>query len=268
MMDPPPPQFAFQQSPPALSNPPPSIFGVYTAPDGSPMTASFHTPDALFGTGEDHSENNDPKRRRIARACDMCRKKKIKCDGKAPKCTHCLNYKTECVFTHVEKKRQPPKGPKYIEGLENRLARMESLLRLSGTLSEDDPQIDLGTLEQRLADKSAIQGPSPSRNSQQSPSIQTRAGSQSYRNTPQQQVLSSPSSQTSAIASPLGVVEKAQDSPNLPASSSRAVDSRKASQDEVEELSDMMCSLVTNGGETRYIGSTTENPCLRHTDRT
>ncbi|KAG7288973.1 hypothetical protein NEMBOFW57_005333 [Staphylotrichum longicolle] len=43
-------------------------------------------------------------------ACDMCRKKKIKCDGKLPACTHCTNYKTECVFTQVEKKRNPPKG--------------------------------------------------------------------------------------------------------------------------------------------------------------
>lgn len=40
----------------------------------------------------------------------MCRKKKIKCDGKLPSCTHCVNYKTDCVFTHVEKKRSPPKG--------------------------------------------------------------------------------------------------------------------------------------------------------------
>lgn len=40
----------------------------------------------------------------------MCRKKKIKCDGKLPKCGHCTNYKTECIFTHVEKKRNPPKG--------------------------------------------------------------------------------------------------------------------------------------------------------------
>lgn len=43
-------------------------------------------------------------------ACDMCRKKKIKCDGKMPKCSHCINYKTECIFTQVEKKRNPPKG--------------------------------------------------------------------------------------------------------------------------------------------------------------
>jgi hypothetical protein len=45
-----------------------------------------------------------------AKACDMCRKKKIKCDGKMPACSHCLNYKTECIFTQVEKKRNPPKG--------------------------------------------------------------------------------------------------------------------------------------------------------------
>lgn len=44
----------------------------------------------------------------------MCRKKKIKCDGKMPKCSHCINYKTECVFTHVEKKRNPPKGYVYV----------------------------------------------------------------------------------------------------------------------------------------------------------
>jgi hypothetical protein len=43
----------------------------------------------------------------------MCRKKKIKCDGKMPACTHCINYKTDCVFTQIEKKRSPPKGYVY-----------------------------------------------------------------------------------------------------------------------------------------------------------
>ena len=31
------------------------------------------------------------KRRRVSRACDECRRKKIKCDGKQP-CTHCTVY--------------------------------------------------------------------------------------------------------------------------------------------------------------------------------
>ncbi|GME54019.1 hypothetical protein GTA08_BOTSDO03406 [Neofusicoccum parvum] len=150
----------FLPQPPPLVNQPPQIFGSYSA-DGSPIQAQL--PGNLFDDGlglgpQDGGDDGqgDPKRRRIARACDMCRKKKIKCDGKMPACTHCTNYKTECVFTQVEKKRQPPKGAKYIEGLENRLGRMESLLRLSGLLSEDDDgRTDLGTLEKRLSEKRA-----------------------------------------------------------------------------------------------------------------
>ncbi|KAK9356662.1 fungal-specific transcription factor domain-containing protein [Lipomyces doorenjongii] len=85
--------------------------------DGSP-------PDGDFLPGD-----SELKRRRIARACDSCRKKKIKCDGKMPSCTNCSNYKTVCVFTYTEKKRNPPKGVKYIESLESRLEKMEDLIR-------------------------------------------------------------------------------------------------------------------------------------------
>jgi Fungal Zn(2)-Cys(6) binuclear cluster domain len=70
----------------------------------------------------------------------MCRKKKIKCDGKMPACTHCLNYKTECVFTQVEKKRNPPKGS--VQPLPNdpwytqtNLHLAPSILRASRTVS-------------------------------------------------------------------------------------------------------------------------------------
>ncbi|OQD77909.1 hypothetical protein PENDEC_c002G01957 [Penicillium decumbens] len=185
--------------------------------------------DSTLGAGE---ETNDAKRRRIARACDMCRKKKIKCDGKMPKCSHCINYKTECVFTQVEKKRNPPKGAKYIEGLENRLGRMESLLRLSGLLSEDDNgKTDLGTLEKRLADRTTAL--SMARNAKQftTPNA-TQQPFTSHNTTPRMDSHSSP---RTAATSP---------------------ESQNQSEGEVEALSDMMCSLVTNNcGETRYIGS-------------
>lgn len=42
----------------------------------------------------DHKSNQSlpmQKRRRVGRACDECRRKKIKCDGKQP-CTHCTVY--------------------------------------------------------------------------------------------------------------------------------------------------------------------------------
>ncbi|KAL3474168.1 fungal-specific transcription factor domain-containing protein [Aspergillus californicus] len=223
---------------PMLMNQQTPLFGAY-AHDGSPVTAglqntNFHD-DSFGGMGDD---SNDAKRRRIARACDMCRKKKIKCDGKMPKCSHCINYKTECIFTQVEKKRNPPKGAKYIEGLENRLGRMESLLRLSGLLSEDDGKTDLGTLEKRLADRSMAPGHQSTNNSNSPtrfnmvPNGHSQPASTSRHSTPR---IDSHSSPRTAATSP---------------------DSQKDSENEVEGLSDMMCSLVTNNcGETRYIGS-------------
>lgn len=43
---------------------------------------------------------NLQKRRRVTRACDECRRKKIKCDGKQP-CTHCQ------VYSYGESSRMP-----------------------------------------------------------------------------------------------------------------------------------------------------------------
>lgn len=216
---------------------------------------------------------NEAKRRRIARACDMCRKKKIKCDGKMPSCTHCVNYKTKCVFTQVEKKRNPPKGAKYIEGLENRLVRMESLLRLSGLLGEEDGDTDLGTLEKKLAEKqreSSRQGSQAASN----PSSPSHTASGNEESTPHSSVTSpehardgeggAPSSST---AGPSGSGssekekerekdrEKDKDGASKKSSSEKDKKSSKK-EEEVESLSEMMCSLVTNNyGETRYIGS-------------
>ncbi|KAL0943993.1 fungal specific transcription factor domain-containing protein [Colletotrichum truncatum] len=230
--------------PPPLMNQPPQIFGAYTT-DGLPVQ---HMPPDLaahmFGDPSTLLDDaNEAKRRRIARACDMCRKKKIKCDGKLPACSHCINYKTDCVFTQVEKKRNPPKGAKYIEGLENRLGRMENLLRLSGLLGEDDNgETDLGTLEKRLAEKHQLsRQPSQVASNPTSPS-QATSGQNENASTPH-----------SAITSP----EPTKDSHKESKESERrkSVDPER-SEEEVEALSEMMCSLVTNqSGETRYIGS-------------
>ncbi|KAL9016186.1 MAG: hypothetical protein Q9185_006459 [Variospora sp. 1 TL-2023] len=188
-------------------------------------------------TQDTFEERDEAKRRRIARACDMCRKKKIKCDGKMPACSHCINYKTECIFTHVEKKRAPPKGAKYIEGLENRLGRMEALLKLSGLLSDEDvDRTDLGTLEKKLADKTS------SKSSEVSPA-----------NSPPSLTISQPP----PIPSPHtpGPQVNKMPSPQSSAASPKQTEAKKP-EEEVEALSDMMCSLVTNNlGETRYIGS-------------
>ncbi|KAK0666854.1 6c6d08f8-8b27-48d1-a5e9-ee3a8a61eadc [Cercophora samala] len=230
------------QAPP-LMNPPPQIFGGYSE-HGMPMPQL--PPDLMaaqmFGDHGLLEDTNEAKRRRIARACDMCRKKKIKCDGKLPACTHCINYKTDCVFTQVEKKRNPPKGAKYIEGLENRLGRMEHLLRLSGLLGEDDNgATDLGTLEKKLAEKQQQSRQASQAASNPTSPSQATSGHDGNVSTPQ-----------SSLASP----EPAKDSKDKRKSITPDKDGQEEEQEEVAELSEMMCSLVTNtSGETRYIGS-------------
>jgi hypothetical protein len=124
---------------------------------------------------------------------------------------------------------------KYIEGLENRLGRMESLLRLSGLLSEEDGgATDLGTLEKKLADRSSRMS-------------HDQNGTSSNRNSTPGLAMdgSSPGSEQNDASEKSPT---AQGSPKPP--------EKRKSDEEVEALSDMMCSLVTNNcGETRYIGT-------------
>ncbi len=108
---------------------------------------------------------------------------------------------------------------------------MESLLKLSGLLNEEDDKTDLGTLEKRLADKTQNLSNGATPKSSVSTPHPSASSADSLHNTPQQERrASSRSSGTS---------------PNP----------EKRNEGEVEALSDMMCSLVTNNhGETRYIG--------------
>ncbi|PUU80439.1 fungal-specific transcription factor domain-domain-containing protein, partial [Tuber borchii] len=85
------------------------------------------------------------KRRRVTRACDECRRKKIKCDGKQP-CTHCTVYSYECTYDQPSNRRRNP-APQYIEALETRLHRMEALLKvLLPDVDVNHPNFDLGKL--------------------------------------------------------------------------------------------------------------------------
>ncbi|KAF8226986.1 hypothetical protein L208DRAFT_1406132 [Tricholoma matsutake] len=70
------------------------------------------------------------KKRRIQRACDICRRKKIRCDGvqmPGNRCSNCISYSLKCTYVEAAKKRGPPKG--YVEALESRLEKMDKLLR-------------------------------------------------------------------------------------------------------------------------------------------
>lgn len=112
---------------------------------------------------------------------------------------------------------------------------MESLLRLSGLLpDEDDGATDLGTLEKRLAEKAAA----AQKENGNSVSTPDQDQSTTAGDTPRQTSVSP----TTAGTSP------------EPAVKAKGKEKAKATE-EVEALSDLMCSLVTNNcGETRYIG--------------
>lgn len=86
------------------------------------------------------------KRRRVTRACDECRRKKIKCDGKQP-CTHCTVYSYDCTYDQPSNRRRNP-APQYIEGLEGRVHRAEALLHMIiPNLDLNDPAIDIAVAQ-------------------------------------------------------------------------------------------------------------------------
>ncbi|KAG9190926.1 hypothetical protein G6011_09014 [Alternaria panax] len=105
--------------------------------------------------GEENSETNDvgddqapkpqpQKRRRVTRACDECRRKKIKCDGKQP-CTHCTVYSYGTMVTTYDQpsNRRRNATPQYIEALESQLKRAKALLHVVlPTVDLNDPAID------------------------------------------------------------------------------------------------------------------------------
>lgn len=74
---------------------------------------------------EIEANNVKSKRKRSSKACDVCHKKKIKCDGNNP-CSNCIDSKIPCVFSPRTKKRGPRAG--YIGTIEKKLRDMESFL--------------------------------------------------------------------------------------------------------------------------------------------
>ncbi|KAH8888995.1 hypothetical protein GQ53DRAFT_723777 [Thozetella sp. PMI_491] len=68
-----------------------------------------------------------PKRRNITRACDDCRRRKIKCDGERP-CASCAEFNSECTYNRPSGRSRATKW-KNTDALEERLQKTESILR-------------------------------------------------------------------------------------------------------------------------------------------
>ncbi|KAI9268930.1 fungal-specific transcription factor domain-containing protein [Phascolomyces articulosus] len=113
----------------------------YTAPLILPAT-----------NGTENDRNTDiprPKRSRAKRSCDLCRKRKTKCNADVVQpCNTCQTAGVQCQFL-VEQKKRGPNARNYIGSLENRLKRLEGLLQKAqasnNSISNDDE--DDGFLE-------------------------------------------------------------------------------------------------------------------------
>ncbi|KAF8665799.1 hypothetical protein AX16_000244 [Volvariella volvacea WC 439] len=64
-------------------------------------------------------------RRRVWRACESCRRKKIKCDGCEPTCSQCTMSGSQCTW--LQTKDRAALSRHYVQELEARLLHMESL---------------------------------------------------------------------------------------------------------------------------------------------
>ncbi|KAH6633430.1 hypothetical protein C7974DRAFT_171085 [Boeremia exigua] len=114
-----------------------------------------HSPQQMahvaMSLGEHHEQfdPNDPNRKRskVSRACDECRRKKIRCDATSENgpeaCSSCKRTGARCQFSRQPMKRGPSKG--YIKELADRLNSLESQIQ-----QPQAHQFDL----QNLADQS------------------------------------------------------------------------------------------------------------------
>ncbi|KAH6617058.1 hypothetical protein F5144DRAFT_596152 [Chaetomium tenue] len=111
-----PQQHHYTQNPP----PPPQLPHHMSMDHLSQVHSQYQMPDAT----------PPRKRSKVSRACDECRRKKIKCDSQseaneAP-CSNCRRSNAQCLFSRVPQKRGPSKG--YIKELADRINTIEGRL--------------------------------------------------------------------------------------------------------------------------------------------
>ncbi|CAN9085043.1 unnamed protein product [Alternaria alternata] len=116
-----------------------------TRPTHSPQQMAQHV--MSMEGHHDPYDPNDPNRKRskVSRACDECRRKKIRCDATSENgpeaCSSCKRTGARCQFSRQPMKRGPSKG--YIKELADRLNSLESQIHHPPAQSHN---FDFGTL--------------------------------------------------------------------------------------------------------------------------
>ncbi|KAK0460067.1 fungal-specific transcription factor domain-containing protein [Desarmillaria tabescens] len=91
---------------------------------------------------------SEEKKRRLPRACDMCKRKKIRCDSDqmpGKRCSNCVAFNLQC--THVEAMNSLGSAKGYVQTLEGRLDKMEDLFKRKAPGVDLDAQLKEETEE-------------------------------------------------------------------------------------------------------------------------
>lgn len=74
--------------------------------------------DASLSCADGNPNAGIPRQKRLA--CLICRRRKLKCDGRRPSCSTCARLNHQCAYDEVRKKSGPKRG--YVKALEERLS--------------------------------------------------------------------------------------------------------------------------------------------------
>ncbi|KAG9126164.1 hypothetical protein FRC07_004634 [Ceratobasidium sp. 392] len=99
-------------------------------------------------------------RRRVWRACEGCRRKKIKCDGREPTCSQCSLSGNTCTW--IQTKDRAALSRHYVQELEARLLHMEGLLGNNGIVVDPSTRPDGPSRPSSVAPVSAAMPTAPS----------------------------------------------------------------------------------------------------------
>ncbi|KAF8593482.1 hypothetical protein BDV93DRAFT_231652 [Ceratobasidium sp. AG-I] len=100
-----------------------------------------------------YEDNVSLKIRRVINACDLCRKRKARCDGDptSPKgCTPCENSGVACVFTCFTRKKGY--GSSQARELETRIIEIEGIIRLMAPGIDIERELDDSAYSSNSAD--------------------------------------------------------------------------------------------------------------------
>nr|GAT53936.1 predicted protein [Mycena chlorophos] len=98
-------------------------------------------------------------RRRVWRACESCRRKKIKCDGVEPECSGCKASGSQCTW--LQTKDRAALSRHYVQELEARLLHMEGLFQQLAPVLEQLGPLPDGTSVADLTSAAATVNAAP-----------------------------------------------------------------------------------------------------------